>query len=282
MIVSVEIFPMKNEKKPMNSISAKPATETNAPPTSVPTPRSDMLPSSRRIGGTRSLYFWARTRPSAPPTSPPIPDESQRERVGVASLHEVLRVEPEHEQVEAPELVPEHLERGDAERGRRAGRDLLDPRRHVAHDLTGLLPEGRLPRTHLRVLELSREQRRDDQDDRADHDDAERRKHGPGAERERDAEDLRERAAGLRQRVALEEVLADEDVGERRRLHRERRPARRLAPPAARARAPPSRRCLLRTSGPPARAGPDRRRPRRRPRWRCSSTRSRGGARTGR
>ena len=139
MIVSAEIFPRKNEKNPMKSMAGEAGHATRAPPkTRVPAPSRNIDASSRRIGGIRSFHFCARTKPSAPPTRPPAARDRERRRCWRRPLHEVLRVEREREQPEPPELVAEHLERREPERGRRAAGDLLQARHHVAHHLRGL------------------------------------------------------------------------------------------------------------------------------------------------
>ncbi len=136
-----------------------------APNTKVAAPSSAMDASSSRIGGTRSFHFCARTRPSAPPTSPPSPEMASAS-VSAESPppgHQVLGVEREHEQPEPPELIPQHLERHQAQRRGRARRDLLDARDDAAHHLRRLSAERGLVRCVLHVLHLAGDERGEDQ-----------------------------------------------------------------------------------------------------------------------
>ena len=82
-IVSADTFPRKKEKNPRNSITANPATETNAPPMTPPMPSSAIDVNSIRTGATRSFSFCATTMPVPAPSRPPRP-ESTSDRVSAS------------------------------------------------------------------------------------------------------------------------------------------------------------------------------------------------------
>ena len=226
MIVSAEIFPRKKAKNPTNSIAGEAgARETSPPKTSVPAPSSNIDASSRRIGGIAVLPLLRQDEAERTADEPADARERERQGVGLvaAALHQVLRVEREGEQPEPPELVPQHLERREAERGRRARR-----RSPSARDMLRMTwlasrpnvvscgcrsPRGAMPLRDHRAPRPGRRRRPPRRSTR---------ERGARAERERDAHDLEQRAAGLREAVALQQVLARHDVGDRGRLHRER------------------------------------------------------------
>jgi len=136
-------------------------------------------------------------------------------------LDEVLRVEREYEEAEPPELIPEHLEADETDGRRGAGCHLPETCRDRVDHPPGLIDDRRHVGAGLDVPKAGRHQRPDREDDGTPEDDQPRRKEATGRERERDPHDLEERAAGLRQGVALEQVAAREHVGDRGRLHRE-------------------------------------------------------------
>ena len=125
------------------------------------------------------------------------------------------------EQHESPELVAQHLEGEEAERGRGATGDLLEAGHDVPDDLGGLLDERRLTGNDLDSAHLTRNDRAEDEDSRADHHDDPGRRDCRGHPAERDPEDLHQAPARLGEPVALHQVLPSKHVGDRGRLHRE-------------------------------------------------------------
>ena len=150
------------------------------------------------------------------------PRDRERHVAGVAPLHQVLRVEREGEQPESPELVAEHLERREPERGGGASGDLLQARHHVAHDLRRLARRSVVSCATVSTCRMRRAIRAHTTRTPAagDHDGPGRERH-TGREREGDAHHLEQGPARLGQAVTLQQVFAREDVGDRRGLHRE-------------------------------------------------------------
>ena len=171
---------------------------------------------SRRAGAdgaTRSFSPCATMSPSTPPSRPTDARRPRRAPALRASLDEVLRVEREDEQPEPPELVAEHLEPRQPDRRGGTRGDLADALRDRAEHPSCLLGEARGVRTRLDVPELGRRPAPRSRGRRPRRARRPRRQDPARGERERDPHDLEERAAGLRERVALEQVPAGQHVG---------------------------------------------------------------------